>query len=204
MEKLIDSIISTEWNMFHSTQNIGGTASCQNDKRQFEIMRRAQFMAWNKELLASYLSDLENAEAERFNLAALKYGYMMKSTDPAGYVLIEDQLPAISQEKQQLIDALAKQTVEWAEEWAAKYPKLAAHGRPVHSSEDLPWTTSIETYCRGELSTYSVGTLTLLSEHYSALAAKGHNLHLQVIENELKLSGMASLEKVEAALKSGQ
>ena len=42
IQELAEEITQREWKMFHNTQNIGGQASCQNDRETFEIMRKSQ------------------------------------------------------------------------------------------------------------------------------------------------------------------
>ena len=67
-ERLIQEIVNREWDFFYNTQNIGGQASCQNDRKTFEIMRKSQWQTCNKEILDSYLRDLKEAEKEKHNL----------------------------------------------------------------------------------------------------------------------------------------
>ncbi len=43
----IEKIINIEWDMFQNVHNIGGRASCQDDRRTFYIMRGSQFFCWN-------------------------------------------------------------------------------------------------------------------------------------------------------------
>ena len=114
-----------EWEMFHSTQNVGGTASCQNNRPQFEVMRKAQFLVWNEEILNSYLDDLTQAVALGYNLVSFKYAYMMEHTAPLEFLAIRDKLPEISEEKHRLIDILSQQTVRWAEAFAEKIAKFS-------------------------------------------------------------------------------
>ena len=63
MEKLIENIVNIEWDMFSSTQNLGGQASCQQDRRQFEAMRKAQFLGWDEDSLNCYFEDLNRAKS---------------------------------------------------------------------------------------------------------------------------------------------
>ena len=51
MNKLIEKIVDEEWAQFQLLNNEGGRASCQNDRRQFDIMRASQFSVWTEELL---------------------------------------------------------------------------------------------------------------------------------------------------------
>lgn len=200
MEEIIAKILPIEWEMFHSTQNIGGQASCQRDREQFEIMRRSQFAGWNEECLKCYLADVEKAWQEGGNLPTLKYAYMMESTSPEEYQAIADTLPPVSEDCMELVKLLTAQTVRWCEEFAAAYPHIAACGRPVHRSADSKFVTSVETYSRGEFMTYGKSTLEALWKHYQVLAAEGRNLHREVIQNEVTQLGYASLDAAEASL----
>lgn len=199
--KLIENIIDIEWEMFYSTQNVGGQASCQQDKTKFVAMRKAQFLGWDMESLGCYFADLQQAESVGENLVTLKYAYMMKSTDPMGYKAIEERLPRISSEKEKIVDELVGITVAWCEKFALRYPKIASMGRALRSSEDSLFSTSVETYSRGELSSYGMSTLLALKKHYESLEEKGINLHEQTVEREMLLVGAGSLAEIEKRLK---
>ena len=200
MQKMIDHIVEIEWTMFHNTKNIGGPASCQNDRSQFEIMRKAQFLAWNEELLRSYEQDLLLAVANGQNLVTYKYAYMMETTAPLELQAFRSQLPAISDEKLALIDELSRIMIQWAEDFANRYPLLAGLGRPIHTYEDHPGSVSMETYSRGEWMTYSEATLHLLVEHYRNLSSNGRNIQEETVSVELSLSGLGTPEQIEQHL----
>ncbi len=206
MEKAISlsqvqtEIVDIEWEMFHTTENIGGQASCQQNRAQFEIMRSSQFLGWDSESMKLYLEDLKKAQAEGENLITLKYAYMMESTDPEGYAHIADRLPPVSDEKKALVEALVAITVAWCEDFAARYPHVAASGRVIRSSSDSLWNTSVETYSRGENSSYSVETLKALLRHYESMKNEGVNLHERIVESEMRLMGIESLAEAEAIL----
>ena len=200
MKELIEKIVEKEWLMFSATQNIGGTASCQQRPDQFAIMRSSQFSAWNAESLESYLRDIEKAEKAGENLVTLKYAYMMESTDPASYAAIAHKLPQVEAEKKALVEELTALTLAWCKDFAKRYPHVAAAGRPIESSADALYVTSVETYSRGEFSSYSAETLTLLLAHYKALAAEGINVHEKVVGEEMRLVGAESLEIAESIL----
>ena len=198
--RCIDEILDLEWELFQAVRNIGGQASCQNDRKQFFIMRCAQFSAWSSPAAAAYLEDLRQAKESGSNPLTLKYAYMMKSTSPAEFQELASKLPPVSPEKQELVEKLVAQTILWCEAFARQYPKIAAHGRPLRSQADRPGVTSVETYSRGEFSSYSLQTLQLLSEHYSQMAAMGRNLHTEVVSCEMSLLHMGSLDEVENKL----
>ena len=88
----------------------------------------------------------------------------------------------------------------WAEECARRYPALARHGRPLRTVQDTPEQTSMETYNRGELRTFSRRTLTLYRDFLYTCRARGQNLAMEVRTHQLPAQGFASLEAAEAAL----
>ena len=153
-EALIDEVIEREWEQFQYVQNEGGRESCQDDHETFVIMRKSQFMNWTQELLESYRQDLIEAEAAHWNLLTEKYARMMESTAPERYAELADILPKRSKERIQMQEEMIAQQIRWEEDFAAKFPGVASTGRVIHTSEDTPWDTSIETYARGEISTY--------------------------------------------------
>jgi len=197
MDIIIKTIVDKEWEMFSSTQNIGGQASCQQNKAQFEIMRSAQFDNWDAETLAAYLEDLEEAEKAGWNLPTLKYAYMMESTDPAGYAAIAHQLPVHDGEKLQLVEELCRITMDWCEDFARKWPGVALAGRPLYKAADSCFATSVETYSRGEFLSYGNRTLRSLLRHYEDMRAKGINLHERIVESEMRKLGLEGLEAAE-------
>ncbi|MBQ9733632.1 MAG: DUF4125 family protein [Clostridia bacterium] len=196
---LCGEIVDIEWEMFYATQNIGGQASCQQNRGRFEIMRHAQFENWDGESLENYLADLKSALARGDNLVTLKYAYLRASTDPAGYARIAHMLPEISAEKREIVERLTARTVEWCEAFAAEYPAVSGRGRSIRSSEDNMFNTSVETYSRGEFSSYGMDTLRSLVRHYEMLAAEGKNLHKMVAASEMRMLGYESMDAAEAA-----
>ena len=165
-------IVDHEYVMFDKVQNIGGRADCQDNRPTFYIMRSSQLSAWSEEMRRSYLQDLLEAEAAGRNLLTEKYAYMMEQTNPAEYAQIADRLPARSREKR---------------------------GRATHSGDDRAWATSFETYLRGELSTYSMKTLSLYEAHVESLRAAGTNMNRAILQKEVELYGYPSLEAAEKA-----
>lgn len=199
-EELINKIIQAEWEMFQNTTNVGGRAWCQDDQRQFIGNRRAQFENWDERTLQLYFKDLQEAEEKNENLVALKYAYMMETTSPDEYLLLKDRLPEIDAEKRKLIDCMAEMTAFWCEQFAAVYPNLARRGRPPRSASDAVGVTSAQTYCRGELSTYSLETLKSLFAVYQRCEEEQVNLFEKSVENEMRFLIGKSLEEVEKTL----
>lgn len=196
-EALINEVIEREWAQFQYVQNEGGRASCQDDHETFVIMRKSQFMNWTQELLESYRQDLIEAEAAHWNLLTEKYARMMESTAPERYAELADILPKRSKERIQMQEEMIAQQIRWEEDFAAKFPGVASTGRVIHTSEDTPWDTSIETYARGEISTYSDRTVELLKKLYDQMDADHENLSEKTLRNKTALYGYESLEAAE-------
>ncbi len=198
--EMIDEIVELEWAAFDKARNEGGRASCQNDWDTFSIMRQSQYRTWPDELLASYLADLRDATARGWNMIAEKYGRMEESTAPEAYAKIRDILPPRSEAHRAIVDQIAAIQVQWMEEFAAEYPRMAGNARSIHASEDTELNTSYETYLKGELGTYSDATLKLYGRFVVSLCRQGENLARMTMENTAKLYGYADLRAAEAAL----
>lgn len=199
-DSLVEKIVGLEWEAFDKVINEGGRASCQDDFITFSIMRKSQYQTWNVQMLISYINDFESANANGWNLITEKYGRMEKSTAPARYETIKDSLPPISEKKEQIIEAIVGIQVKMMEEFAEKYPKSACQARSIHTYEDNPFNTSYETYLRGEISTYSDGTLDLYGRFVARCAAEGINIARMTIENSAKLYGFSSVDELESKL----
>jgi hypothetical protein len=201
-EDLIAKIVEIEWKMLRNVPNIGGTATCQEDPKTFEIMRSSQAMSWSEATLDSYLDDLTEAEKNGRNLLTEKYARMMKSTSPLEYAQIEHLLPPLNPEVPQLIDKIAKIVLVWEEKLWQKYPYLLARGRPIPSSDDTPYVTSLETYLRGELATYSPRTLELYYENVLKQRSENINASEITLAHTIKRYGFNSLEEADEKLKT--
>lgn len=197
--KLITEIIGKEWTMFDAVRNQGGRASCQNDFITFDIMRRSQYTIWSEPALASYFDDLIRARQTGENLLSMKYAFMMEDTAPQEYVRIAGLLPQVSAHKRALADRLTAIQVEWSEELSRRYPHLAGQGRPIHKADALSGETSIETYARGELLTYSEHTLEELEICFEGLRSLGENGAVLVMEETVRRYGYATMEDAERA-----
>lgn len=193
----IDYVIELEWEQFQQVQNEGGRASCQDDRRTFDIMRRSQFLAWEEQVLKSYQKDLLDAKAAGWNLIREKYMRMMESTAPKQFAEFAELLPAGQEDRKELLERIVRQEVQWAEEVAGRYPQVSAGGRKIHSAEDTPWETSIETYLRGELGTYSDRTLTLYADMIGRMERVGENLAELTLGYTARLYGYESLKEAE-------
>ena len=196
----ISRIVDMEWNMFQNVNNIGGRASCQEDYDTFKINRYSQAENWSEAALKSYLADLEQADRDGRNLLSEKYARMMASTSPSEYERIAHLLPLLDDEILSLVDKITNIVIEWEEAVANTYPYIAKRGRSLRSSQDTPFATSVETYLRGELMTYSQRTLELICEHYLQQKSAGLNGSEIILDRMVKRYGYGSLREANDAL----
>ena len=199
---LINKIIALEWKMFHEVPNVGGPAACQNNPQTFEIMRRSQALSWSEKTLASYWQDLVEAEKKERNLMTEKYARMMASTFPEEYIEIRHHLPPLDPEVPELIEKIIKIILVWERELAKQYPYVCQRRRPIYSSEDNEYVTSLETYLRGELATFSLRTLKLYLEDLLQYSRENKNMSKIILEETVKNYGYNSLEEANKKIKS--
>ena len=192
-----EALIQTEWELFYNVNNEGGKADCQNDPETFFIMRRAQFTCWSEELVESWHNDLLSAKNEGRNLLSEKYAWMMRQTAPFEFGRISHLLrfPSISAEE--MIEQIVETEVHWMEEYEKQYPFMADGNRPVHSSEDREYSTSFETYLRGELHTYSEKTLGLYLDMVNSLKNENKSLSIIVMDAMVKAYGYKDINDAE-------
>lgn len=195
-EKIIESIIELEWPMFREV-NGDTRADCQENYPMFVNMRTAQFSAWNGEALSAYREDLRAAEGEGRNLLRDKYIHMMASTDPAGYLHFLPELPPVSEEKKQLVEAIWQIMLPQTVELRRKYPNVGKLGRPLYSADERNGYASVETYEKGELMTYSEKTLRALLAWIRGQAEAGISVAAQIQESGILSVGYASMEEAE-------
>ena len=197
-EELAMKIAKLEFEEFDKVSNEGGRASCQDDWRTFNIMRRSQYLTWDKTMLLQYLYDFEREMSLGHNLITEKYGRMMESTAPERYKEICDNFPELSDEKKAIIEQIVRIQVDWMEEFAAKYPAMGERARRIRTSQDNAFDTSYETYLRGELGTYSDKMLELYARFIVGLSSHNLNLAYETMQNTAKLYGYDSLERAES------
>lgn len=199
LNQIVEQIVDKEWPMF---QNVNGSdhVSCQEDEWTFRAMRTAQFSAWSGEAAASYLRDLEEAEAAGRNLAREKYIRMMASTEPEGYEKFKGELPTLSENQEALIGELWSHLLPQTERMRQKFPALAMAARPLLASQETDGWASIETYQIGELKTYSEKTLKALLDHLLALEKNGVELASLIEENSVRSMGYATMQDAEKAV----
>lgn len=196
-EELIEDIVDAEFEAFDKVKNVGGRAACQNNKPTFSIMRKSQYLTWERKMLMQYLYDFQTEYKRGRNLIEEKYGRMMESTSPEEYAQIAERIPALPEEKKQIIDAIVQIQVGFMEEFAGQFPRLAGNARLIHTNEDSLGDTSYETYLRGELGTYSDKMLELYGRFVVRMCQEGKNLAALTMENSAHLYGYQSLEEAE-------
>ncbi len=194
-EELVDDIAKIEFEAFDKVRNVEGRASCQNDWPTFSIMRKSQYLTWNRPMLLQYLYDFQREYNLGHNLIEEKYGRMMASTAPEEYAGIAHRFPEISDHKGSIIESIVRMQVDWMEEFAVEYPSLAENARSIHTREDNLYNTSYETYLRGEISTYSDKMLELYGRYVVEYAKKKKNLTADIMLNSVKMYGYGSLEE---------
>jgi len=201
-EETLTEILEREWDMFQRVRGLDGPAPCQQDRQTFDIMRASQVKVWTQEIAESYVDDLRRADQAGRNLMTEKYARMMESTSPCECRRTGVVLPELDEGTARSVDSLVRMSVRWREEVEDAYPFLSGRGRPIRAFEDDRFTTSFETYLRGELSTYGPRTLRLLEEHYRVLAAAGENPAEIILTDTIRRYGLTSLERAEAAAKA--
>lgn len=199
-EDLVKKLVNLEWENFDKVKNEGGRADCQDDWGTFSIMRTSQYLTWTEDMLQSYIRDFEEAMDNGWNLITEKYGRMMESTAPSRFEEIKSQFPILPDEKKAIIEEIVKIQVKWMEEFALKYPYMAGNSRVIHTYEDTIYSTSFETYLRGEMRTYSDRTLDLYGRFIVSYLQAGENLTKDIMTNTALLYGYESLEKAEELL----
>ena len=196
-QNIIQQIIIREWEFFQNIHNTGGRASCQDNYEEFNIMRSSQWEIFSLPTLRSYLDDLVLAKYRDRNPVMEKYAYMMKYSAPKEYEEIESFLPVISERKREITEKIIKIYLKWEAETMRKYPVIMDKGRKLYSESDTPEYTSIETYLRGELFSYSEKTLQLYYDYVKKCKNENKNLAEINLENIVRKKGYNSLEDAE-------
>lgn len=197
IDELSMKIAKAEFDAFDKVVNEGGRAYCQDDWKTFGIMRRSQYMTWNKTMLLQYLYDFEREMRLGHNLITEKYGRMMEHTAPERYAEIKDNFPVLTDEKKTIIEQIVAIQVGWMEEFASKYPAMGERARRIRTADDSAYDTSYETYLRGELGTYSDKMLELYARFIVGLSGEGKNLAYETMQNTAQLYGYQTIEDAE-------
>lgn len=196
MEKadLVEEIARLEFAAFDEVINEGGRAGCQDDWYTFHIMRTSQYLTWTKDMLVQYAVEFVLAKRSGWNYIMEKYGRMEESTVPLEWEKIKDKFPVIPENKKAIIEQIVAVQVGWMEAFAKEYPGMASNARRIHTSEDMPWDTSYETYLRGETSTYSDKLLHLYGQFIVGKVQSGQNLAYDIMLETVKQYGYEDLD----------
>lgn len=199
-QKLVEKIAKVEFEAFDQVKNEGGRAYCQNDWPTFSVMRKSQYLTWNRTMLMQYLYDFQREMKIGHNLITEKYGRMMESTAPEKYEELKEHFPEIPEEKKAVIEQIVALQMGMVEELAKEYPRVVANARNLHTYEDNVIDTSYETYLRGEISTYSDKMLQLYAGYVIQCVREGINIARVTMENTAKLYGYEGLEAFQAGM----
>ena len=199
-EELVDKIAKVEFEAFDQVKNEGGRAYCQNDWPTFSVMRKSQYLTWDRAMLMQYLYDFQREFKIGHNLITEKYGRMMESTAPEKYEELKVHFPEISAEKKAVIEQIVALQMGMVEELAKAYPKVVANARNLHTYEDNVIDTSYETYLRGEISTYSDKMLQLYAGYVIGCVRDGRNIARMTMENTARLYGYQDLDAFQAGI----
>ena len=130
-----------------------------------------------------------------------KYVRMMESTAPLEYEEIKNLLVEIDSDSQKYIEKIIPIFLEWEKEFRLEYPYLSTISRPAFSSQDSLSSTSLETYLKAELSTYSSNTLQLYYNFIKKIADKKINLSRKIQSNIVTKYGFNSLQEANDLIK---
>lgn len=168
---LIKEIVLIEWEMFTNTKNIGSRSACQDEKGNFFASRSAYWSMYNKNVLTSYFDDLKNKKDNNINIVTQKYGYMMKETDYEYFKKIEHLLPKIDDKKASLVESIMLIYMKWEEDLSSS--NIDNKNRILYKKHNSKECTSVESYMKGELLSYSENTLLeILSQFLKDLSSK--------------------------------
>lgn len=182
-EKMLKQIATFEWDFFTKVNNFNRRAYCQDNSVTFIFSRLCYWSIYNDVILNSYMNDLINAKENNRNLLTEKYAYIMKYTDTEYFKKIEKYLPDTSNYKNTLIHAIMLIYMKWEEDVRKNNPGILDNNRDLYNPYKSTANTSIESYFRGELNSYSESTLNLILKYYLSAFQKKINL----VEKNLNL-----------------
>ena len=174
-EATLAEIIERELAMFLATNNEGGVSECQTRPDTFRAMRKMAHSAHDDALVASYLDDLQQTEAQGRNVMVEKYARM------------DDRLPPLSTSP--LLDQIADAEQAFLHDAQQRYPHvIKSNGQGM-----------FRRYLRCELETLSPRTLELYAAQVSRAQHEGRNLVVVRHDYLMRLLGKGGIDTCEAA-----
>ena len=174
-ETLLAEIVERELAMFLATNNEGGVSVCQTRPDTFRAMRKMAHSAHDDALLASYLDDLRQAEAQGRNVMVEKYARM------------DDRLPPLSTSP--LLDQIADAEQAFLHDAQQRYPHvIKSNGQGM-----------FRRYLRCELETLSLRTLELYAAQIDRARREGRNLVVERHDYLMRLLGKGGIDACNAS-----
>lgn len=176
-EQIIRDILEIEAAMFLEAAS-PTDPDCAQRMDDMRLHRSSQFAGWSNETLRSYLEDLRQAVAEGRNLMTLKYARM------------SDSIARLSHDPR--IPEILETCVIWQASFISEYPNVMRGGRNLDDFRN---------YLRGELETYSSGTLRLLKADVDDYLSRGKSMTVDIYKRMARLAGYESLDVMERVFK---
>lgn len=173
-QEIIEHIVEIELGMFQSV-NSTVHSPCQDHLKTFQVMRKMHYSVLPKEILESYLSDVQLAKDAGRNLMTEKYARM------------EDRIPPLN--SSELIPQIVALEAQWMAQLRSRYPRM------FQGSGEM-----FEIYARCELETLSARTLRYLFDFMRLAHQDGRNLVKERYEKLVRSFGYASLEEKENSI----
>ena len=174
-ETLLAEIVERELAMFLATNNEGGVSVCQTRPDAFRAMRKMAHSAHDDALLASYLDDLRQAEAQGRNVMVEKYARM------------DDRLPPLSTSP--LLDQIADAEQAFLHDAQQRYPHvIKSNGQGM-----------FRRYLRCELETLSPRTLALYAAQIDRARRESRNLVVERHDYLMRLLGKGGIDACNAS-----
>jgi hypothetical protein len=176
---IIDKILAIELGMI---LNLPSTwkSFYQEHPEKFKLSRRAHFIPWSQETLASYLHDLETALCNGVNLISLR---LDNAHQP--------------QNRNTIVDVIVAHQCLWQREVIRRYPAMMNGKRIMATAGESPFINSYESYLKGELETYSDKTIELLHRDILDKHAQGINMAEETYTYLIQELGFESLAEAE-------
>ncbi len=179
-DEYIADIIERELEMFLSTQNEGGPASCQQNPDMFRHWRWMIFSVLSDAYIASYLQDLMDAKSVGRNLLMEKYARM------------DNLIPCVSPNMEKVHRITEVERI-WLTQLAEEFPLQFAQQMQ-----------RFDFYFSPEIETLSEKTLDCYLECIAQAQAEGRNLCKERYENMYSRMNLPSVAEKEHLLRAKQ